>query len=133
MLTFDTNCRLKFLNLESRPKRLLQTQDSALTFSARLEIFLDQIRLLAQKLHMLVRSLKEETQCSRGLLEGFGKFLLFLISPGAFEIAELAMDVADQRLKLVIKPVQVLGKPPEFTRIYMRLRHDHDLSSDYRF
>src|SRR5688572_19018182 len=88
-----------------------------------LQILLDQVRLFAQELHVLVRGLEEQRQGAGRLLEGLAELLLFLVAPGALEVAKLAVDRADQPLELVVEAVQVGGESSQFVGVYVRLGH----------
>ena len=63
---------------------------------------------------MLMRCFEKIPNGLGGGVEGFRKFSLFLIAPGLFERAELAIERAKQRLNFIGKSCEILR---EFSKL----------------
>jgi len=72
---------------------------------------------------VLVRRFEERSQPLGGLLECLGELPLFLIAPGLFQCPHLRVQSGDEALELVVKPIEIPGKPAQLARVDIGFAH----------
>jgi hypothetical protein len=72
---------------------------------------------------MLARGFEKPAQHLDRLLKRLGELSLFLVPPGAFEVAHASMQAGNQALQVGIKPVQILRETSQFRRIDIGFAH----------